>query len=146
MMLSASFVALVLALPALGDLVTGIPDPAPAGYEQWISPIVVPAKNITGDGGWADALAKARKLVAGLTLEEKINVTTGVDVYNRCVGNTGVCMRSLCACSGRLYVVCRPFLALAGRASALRTPLLASVSQTTPLLCAFFRPDALCLI
>jgi beta-glucosidase len=89
-MLSRTLAALVCALPlVVADTYSGVPDPAPAGYEEWTSPIVTPAKNISGDGGWDDALAKARAFVGKLTLAEKINITTGVDVQDRCVGNTG---------------------------------------------------------
>ncbi|EIN06360.1 beta-glucosidase [Punctularia strigosozonata HHB-11173 SS5] len=93
MKLLATFVALALSLPALGDLTTGIPDAAPAGFEEWESPIVQPAKNVTGDGDWASAVARAKAFVSKLTLEEKINVTTGIDVEGRCVGNTGTIPR-----------------------------------------------------
>jgi beta-glucosidase len=89
-MLSASFVALVLAAPALGNIITGQPDPAPAGFEEWVSPIVAPAKTVSGDADWASAVSRARAFVSQLTLEEKINVTTGTDIFDRCVGNTGV--------------------------------------------------------
>ncbi|KAJ7625259.1 beta-glucosidase [Mycena polygramma] len=82
-----------LAVPAFADVVTGIPDAAPAGFEEWVSPIVLPAPPVVGQGDWKDAVAKAQKFVAGLTLEEKINVTTGVDVLGRCVGNTGTIPR-----------------------------------------------------
>jgi beta-glucosidase len=85
------FALLALALPGvISDTLTRIPDAAPPGYEEWESEIVLPAKNATGDGGWGSAVARARAFVSKLTLEEKINVTTGTDVYNRCVGNTGV--------------------------------------------------------
>ncbi|KAJ6578318.1 beta-glucosidase, partial [Mycena capillaripes] len=83
-----------LAVPALADVTTGIPDapPAPA-FGEWISPIVLPAPAVVGQGDWKDAVAKAQKFVAGLTLQEKINVTTGIDVLGRCVGNTGTIPR-----------------------------------------------------
>lgn len=80
----------LLAIQAFADVTTGIPDAAPAGFEEWESPIVLPAPAVKGSGDWALAVAKAKKFVAGLTLAEKVNVTTGVDVLNRCVGNTGV--------------------------------------------------------
>lgn len=83
-------------LPALADVVTGIPDSAPPGFEQWTSEIVLPAKDVVGDGDWGSAVARARTFVAQLTLEEKVNVTTGADIFGRCVGNTGVCQLSLC--------------------------------------------------
>ncbi|KII87088.1 glycoside hydrolase family 3 protein [Plicaturopsis crispa FD-325 SS-3] len=49
----------------------------------------IPSKPISGDGGWASAAAKAKSFVAGLSLEEKVNLTTGVDTGGRCVGETG---------------------------------------------------------
>jgi beta-glucosidase len=110
--------ALLSLLPAvvLADVITRIPDAAPPGFEEWISPIVVPAKNVTGDDGWSSAVQRARAFVAQLTLEEKVcpvaflitfffsrgrslrcplqvNVTTGADIYTRCVGNTGTIPR-----------------------------------------------------
>jgi beta-glucosidase len=81
---------LAVALPALGDVITGIPDSAPAGFEEWVSPIVLPAPPVVGKGDWRDAVLLAQQFVSKLTLEEKINVTTGIDVLGRCVGNTGV--------------------------------------------------------
>ncbi|KAF7324634.1 Beta-glucosidase [Mycena kentingensis (nom. inval.)] len=88
-----ALLTLALASPALGNIVTGVPDAAPAGYEQWVSPIVAPAPDARGTGDWASAVARARKLVSGLTIEEKINVTTGIDIQGRCVGNTGTIPR-----------------------------------------------------
>ncbi|KAJ6524599.1 glycoside hydrolase superfamily [Mycena vulgaris] len=79
----------VLALPALADLTTSVPDAAPHGFEEWESPIALPAPAVRGTGDWASAVARATKFVKGLTLAEKINVTTGVDILGRCVGNTG---------------------------------------------------------
>ncbi|KAF2658662.1 glycoside hydrolase family 3 protein [Lophiostoma macrostomum CBS 122681] len=49
------------------------------------SPSVLPAPNATGNGGWEDALAKAREFVAQLTLEEKADMVTGQP--GPCVGN-----------------------------------------------------------
>ncbi|KAK7055678.1 Fn3-like domain-containing protein [Favolaschia claudopus] len=83
----------LLTVPVLCDVTTGIPDAAPPGYEEWISPIVLPAPAVKGTGDWASAVARARIFVKGLTLPEKVNVTTGVDVLNRCVGNTGTISR-----------------------------------------------------
>jgi len=71
------------------DVITRIPDAAPPGFEEWTSPIVVPAKNVSGDGSWSSAVAKARAFVAQLTLDEKVNLTTGIGINGRCVGNTG---------------------------------------------------------
>jgi hypothetical protein len=99
-MLSSMFTAPVLALLRVSaDVITGIPDAAPPGYGEWISEIVLPAKNVSGDGEWASATAKARAFVAKLTLEEKVNVTTGT-ADNRCIGNTGVRTCSLALYKG----------------------------------------------
>ncbi|CAN8102863.1 unnamed protein product [Discula destructiva] len=46
---------------------------------------VYPSPNITGAGGWEDALAKAQAFVDELTTEEKANMVTGVP--GPCVGN-----------------------------------------------------------
>lgn len=48
---------------------------------------------ISGDGGWKEAMAKAKDFVAQLTIDEKVNLTTGVDTVGRCVGNTGTIPR-----------------------------------------------------
>jgi len=52
----------------------------------------------TPPGGWVSnwtaAYAKAQKVVANMTLAEKVNVTTGVgENMGRCVGNTGSALR-----------------------------------------------------
>ncbi|THU82334.1 glycoside hydrolase [Dendrothele bispora CBS 962.96] len=46
-----------------------------------------PPPELTGGKSWADAFAKASALVANMTLEEKVNMTSGVP--GRCVGNLG---------------------------------------------------------
>ncbi|KZT61640.1 glycoside hydrolase family 3 protein [Calocera cornea HHB12733] len=74
---------------SLADIVSGVPDAAPPGFEEWISPIVVPAKPVSGDGPWASAVARARDLVSQLTLDEKINITTGAGGNLPCVDGTG---------------------------------------------------------
>ncbi|KAJ7099289.1 glycoside hydrolase superfamily [Mycena belliarum] len=86
-------IAALLATAALADVTTGVPDAAPAGFEEWESPIVLPAPDVQATGDWASAVKKARAFVKQLTLPEKINVTTGVDVLGRCVGNTGMIPR-----------------------------------------------------
>lgn len=88
-LLSSLLLATSLTTSAFADVITGIPDSAPAGYEEWTSPLVLPAKPITGDGDWSAAYAKAKAFVGQLTLEEKVNLTTGTDTTDRCVGNTG---------------------------------------------------------
>jgi hypothetical protein len=54
------------------------------------SPPRYPSPWMRGGNGWQDAYAKAQKFVSGLTLLEKINLTTGVGWEGEsCVGNTG---------------------------------------------------------
>ena len=51
-----------------------------------------PGSRLIPDFGpaWAEARAKAKKLVAGWTLEQKVNVPTGVGCMGgRCIGNIG---------------------------------------------------------
>ncbi|RDW58265.1 putative beta-glucosidase G [Coleophoma crateriformis] len=50
-------------------------------------PPVYPSPNITGVGGWAEALIKAETFLAQLTLEEKSGIVTGTT--GPCVGNVG---------------------------------------------------------
>ncbi|KAI1473173.1 glycoside hydrolase family 3 protein [Daldinia caldariorum] len=50
------------------------------------SPPVYPSPNGTGLGDWIDSYAKARALVSQLTLEEKVNLTGGVQVNSSCSG------------------------------------------------------------
>ncbi|KAJ7138341.1 beta-glucosidase [Mycena epipterygia] len=84
---------LFLTIRTLSDVTTGIPDAAPPGFEEWESPIVLPAPPVAGTADWASAVQKARAFVKGLSLEEKVNITTGVDAMGRCVGNTGTIPR-----------------------------------------------------
>ncbi|KAJ7712931.1 hypothetical protein B0H14DRAFT_3637170 [Mycena olivaceomarginata] len=62
----------------------------PRRFEEWISPIVLRAPPVIGTGNWGSAIAKSTELVAGLTVEEKVNITTGMDMLGPCLGNTGV--------------------------------------------------------
>lgn len=50
------------------------------------SPLVAPPM-MASTGPWADAYAKAKALVAQMTLEEKVNLTGGVEIANGCSGN-----------------------------------------------------------
>ncbi|KAI1380130.1 glycoside hydrolase family 3 protein [Hypoxylon crocopeplum] len=50
------------------------------------SPPVYPSPNGTGSGDWADAYSKAQALVAQMTLEEKVNLTGGIDADSSCSG------------------------------------------------------------
>ncbi|RHZ62505.1 hypothetical protein CDV55_104438 [Aspergillus turcosus] len=51
------------------------------------SPPVYPSPEGSGTGSWAAAYAKAKKFVAQLTPEEKVNLTAGTSVNNGCSGN-----------------------------------------------------------
>jgi beta-glucosidase len=54
------------------------------------SPPSYPAPWARGGNGWDDAYNKAKQFVSGLTLLEKVNLTTGVGwLGEACVGNTG---------------------------------------------------------
>ncbi|KAJ7797165.1 glycoside hydrolase superfamily [Mycena olivaceomarginata] len=76
--------AALIALPAaLADVITGIPDPAPAGLEPRVSTVITPAPLVDSTGDWANPIARARRFVSGLTLEEKINAMTGIDIGTR---------------------------------------------------------------
>lgn len=70
-------------------LIVGHPDPAPSGHEQWRSPIVTPSPSTVGLGDWAEAVSKARAFVKDLTLDEKVNLTSGIGLLGPCLGNTG---------------------------------------------------------
>ncbi|KAL2674183.1 glycoside hydrolase 3 [[Neocosmospora] mangrovei] len=59
---------------------------------DYLSPEVLPSRPAapgSGKGIWKNAYASARDFVALLTLEEKVNITGGVDTDNVCAGNTG---------------------------------------------------------
>nr|ACD86466.1 beta-glucosidase [Penicillium decumbens] len=54
------------------------------------SPPFYPSPWATGEGEWAEAYKKAVDFVSGLTLAEKVNITTGAGwEQERCVGETG---------------------------------------------------------
>lgn len=44
---------------------------------------------MTGEGQWQESYNKAKELVAKLTMEEKVNLTTGASIDNGCSGNIG---------------------------------------------------------
>jgi len=57
---------------------------------EYTSPPSYPAPWMRGGNEWQDAYAKAQKFVSGLTLLEKINLTTGAGWEREaCVGTTG---------------------------------------------------------
>ncbi|EFP74047.2 uncharacterized protein PGTG_00003 [Puccinia graminis f. sp. tritici CRL 75-36-700-3] len=66
---------------------------APAGYEEWTSPVVLPTPVQQGESPWTDSIERAKKFVAQLTIEEKVNLTTGSGIEGRCVGQTGTVPR-----------------------------------------------------
>ncbi|GHJ89176.1 hypothetical protein NliqN6_5578 [Naganishia liquefaciens] len=58
------------------------------GVNNSFSPPFYPSPETRGKGNWTFAVEKARTFVAQLTLEEKVNLTTGVGWQGgRCVGN-----------------------------------------------------------
>ncbi|KAI8942959.1 hypothetical protein NX059_000998 [Plenodomus lindquistii] len=70
------------------------------------SPPVYPSPNITGVGGWSDALERARDFVAQLSIEEKARMVTGTP--GPCVGNVAPIPRlnfsGLCLHDGPLAI------------------------------------------
>ncbi|ETI28307.1 hypothetical protein G647_00756 [Cladophialophora carrionii CBS 160.54] len=73
------------------------------------SPPKYPSPWGSGAGDWATAYEKARSFVSGLTLMEKVNLTTGTGwESDKCVGNTGAIPRigfpSLCMQDGPLGI------------------------------------------
>jgi beta-glucosidase len=97
---TALLAALPVALAQVDPPGTPFPD---STYPEAVDPYAVPGAQSYqtspphypspwGEGldDWADAYAKARTFVAGLTLTEKVNLTTGVGWEGeKCVGNTG---------------------------------------------------------
>jgi beta-glucosidase len=49
--------------PSFAGVISGKHDAAPAGYEGWVSPVVVPAPNVTGQEDRANAVSKVKELV-----------------------------------------------------------------------------------
>ncbi|PLW43839.1 hypothetical protein PCASD_05790 [Puccinia coronata f. sp. avenae] len=67
--------------------------PAPPGFEAWTSPVTLPSSIQHGDSPWTHSIERAKKFVAQLTVEEKVNLTTGAGIQGRCVGETGTVPR-----------------------------------------------------
>ncbi|MBW0460913.1 hypothetical protein O181_000628 [Austropuccinia psidii MF-1] len=65
----------------------------PPGYEAWTSPVILPSPIQGGHSAWSGVLARARYFVSQLTIEEKVNLTTGAGIQGRCVGETGTVPR-----------------------------------------------------
>ncbi|KAI1407528.1 glycoside hydrolase family 3 protein [Hypoxylon sp. FL1857] len=51
------------------------------------SPPVYPSQETSGQGSWEAAYKKAKGLVGQMTIEEKVNLTTGYDAGNGCSGS-----------------------------------------------------------
>jgi len=66
-------------------------DDVPAGY---VAPPYYPTPKGGWVASWADSYAKAARVVANMTLAEKVNLTTGTGLLmGPCVGNTGSALR-----------------------------------------------------
>ncbi|TVY84347.1 putative beta-glucosidase F [Lachnellula suecica] len=66
-------------------------DDVPAGY---VAPPYYPTPKGGWVGSWTDSYAKAAKVVANMTLAEKVNLTSGTGLLmGPCVGNTGSALR-----------------------------------------------------
>ncbi|QRV90159.1 glycoside hydrolase family 3 protein [Ceratobasidium sp. AG-Ba] len=65
------------------------------GLESIHDPPLNDWSRYTANGGsaWGDAFKKAKDVVAQMTLEEKVNLTTGLGMYTPCAGNTGAIPR-----------------------------------------------------
>ncbi|KZP14752.1 glycoside hydrolase family 3 protein [Athelia psychrophila] len=81
----ATSVAATSAVSATGTASAAVGTPTPPASNATLTP----SKPVNGDGGWSSAVSRARAFVAQLTIPEKVNLTTGVDLNGRCVGNTG---------------------------------------------------------
>jgi beta-glucosidase len=53
-------------------------------------PVITPSPPVVGADDWTDAINRAKTFASRLALEEKIDVTIGIDVLRRCVSNAGV--------------------------------------------------------
>lgn len=98
---AATLAALPLILAQNGTNTTTSPFNNPGAVSGQTSPPKYPSPWGEGIGDWADAYEKATAFVSGLTLLEKVNLTTGVGWEGeKCVGNTGAIPRlgfkSLC--------------------------------------------------
>ncbi|KAH9990071.1 glycoside hydrolase family 3 protein [Xylariaceae sp. FL0662B] len=86
MMLSSMYVVTGLAIFSNGisTVAQSIINNDTTFYGQ--SPPVYPSPNGTGIGEWADAYSKAQALVSQMTLEEKVNLTGGIEADSSCSG------------------------------------------------------------
>ncbi|MBW0536088.1 hypothetical protein O181_075803, partial [Austropuccinia psidii MF-1] len=65
----------------------------PSGFEAWSSPTVLLSPIQNGSSAWSSVIQRAKNFVSQLTVEEKVNLTTGAGVQGRCVGETGTVPR-----------------------------------------------------
>ncbi|QRV89392.1 glycoside hydrolase family 3 protein [Ceratobasidium sp. AG-Ba] len=80
-----SWLVVALALNFDGALALGIK--RQNENATWSGPLA------NGGSAWKSAFAKAKAVVAKMTLEEKVNITTGLGANSPCVGNTGAVAR-----------------------------------------------------
>jgi hypothetical protein len=104
--MAATTLILLLVLSALLATTGQAADTPFLGYP---SPWAATAANNISDPSWAAPYAKAIEFVSGLTLTEKVNLTTGTGwEADRCIGNTGsvprLGFRGLCLEDGPLGV------------------------------------------
>ncbi|QRV89391.1 glycoside hydrolase family 3 protein [Ceratobasidium sp. AG-Ba] len=81
----ASWLVVALALSFNGSLASGVR--RQNTNATWTGPLA------DGSNAWKSAFAKAKAVVAQMTLEEKVNITTGLGVVSPCAGNTGAVPR-----------------------------------------------------
>ncbi|QRV89390.1 glycoside hydrolase family 3 protein [Ceratobasidium sp. AG-Ba] len=80
-----SWLAVALALCFDGSLASSLK--RQNANATWTGPLA------DGGSAWKSAFAKAKAVVAKMTLEEKVNITTGLGAYTPCAGNTGAVPR-----------------------------------------------------
>lgn len=78
-MMKLKYALLLSRIPmlALGQGDYEIVDPNLFYPREPVTPYSHPSPNITGIGGWDVAVARARRFVAELTIEEKVSICTG---------------------------------------------------------------------
>ncbi|KAL7960457.1 glycoside hydrolase family 3 protein [Trichoderma compactum] len=105
--LLAASTATVLDFAAANALPNSQPYPPPQSNEAYSPPFYPSPWMDPNAPGWEQAYAQAKEFVSGLTLLEKVNLTTGVGwMGEKCVGNVGTVprlgLRSLCMQDGPL--------------------------------------------
>src|ERR1700761_6883404 len=82
LLLSSTFLLLLYLVDAL------VPTPG-NGASTLPGSTFSPNTSTLGAPSWTSSILRARDFVSKLTLPEKINLTTGIDIFGPCVGNTG---------------------------------------------------------